>query len=187
MGFFMPEYCSGLHFLLQGIFLTRGSNLGLSHCRQILYRLSHQESPKGGEESLIVSDQVLYQQVVTSFEWPPSTFFSFNCPSPSSHRIYSFCFLRLYFSGFPGGSVVKNLPAKQQMRVWSLGGSGRSPGEGNGCSLHYSCLENPRHIWFKYGQRSLAVYSQWGHKRVWHDLETKQQQIKFLRLVSIHF
>ena len=28
-------------FLLQGIFLTQGSNLGLPHCRQTLYRLSH--------------------------------------------------------------------------------------------------------------------------------------------------
>ena len=33
------------YFLLQGIFLTQGSNLGLSHCRQILYCLSHQGSP----------------------------------------------------------------------------------------------------------------------------------------------
>ena len=32
------------HFLLQGIFLTQGSNPGLLHCRQILYHLSHQES-----------------------------------------------------------------------------------------------------------------------------------------------
>ena len=30
------------HFLLQRIFLTQGSNLGLVHCRQILYQLSHQ-------------------------------------------------------------------------------------------------------------------------------------------------
>ena len=30
------------HDLLQGIFLTQGSNLGLPHCRQILYHLSHQ-------------------------------------------------------------------------------------------------------------------------------------------------
>ena len=28
------------HFLLQGIFPTQGSNLGLLHCRQILYHLS---------------------------------------------------------------------------------------------------------------------------------------------------
>ena len=32
------------HFLLQGIFPTQGSNLGLPHCRQILYHLSHQGS-----------------------------------------------------------------------------------------------------------------------------------------------
>ena len=32
------------HFLLQGIFLAQGSNLGLLHCRLILYHLSHQES-----------------------------------------------------------------------------------------------------------------------------------------------
>ena len=36
----------GCHFLLQGIFLTQGSNLGLPHCRQTLYCLSHQESPE---------------------------------------------------------------------------------------------------------------------------------------------
>ena len=37
----------GCHFLLQGIFLTWGSNPGLPHCRQMLYCLSHQEIPKG--------------------------------------------------------------------------------------------------------------------------------------------
>ena len=31
----------GCHALLQGIFLTQGSNPGLLHCRQILYYLSH--------------------------------------------------------------------------------------------------------------------------------------------------
>ena len=34
----------GCHFLLQGIFPTQGSNPGLPHCRQTLYRLSHQGS-----------------------------------------------------------------------------------------------------------------------------------------------
>ena len=37
----------GCHFLLQGIFPTQGSNPGLPHCRQTLYRLSHQGSWKG--------------------------------------------------------------------------------------------------------------------------------------------
>ena len=36
----------GSLFFLQGIFPTQGSNPGLSHCRQILYQLSHQESPR---------------------------------------------------------------------------------------------------------------------------------------------
>ena len=31
--------------LLQGIFLTQGSNLGLPHCRRILYQLSHKRNP----------------------------------------------------------------------------------------------------------------------------------------------
>ena len=35
----------GSHSLLHGIFLTQGSNLGLLHCRQILYHLSLQGSP----------------------------------------------------------------------------------------------------------------------------------------------
>ena len=35
----------GCHAPLQGIFPSWGSNLGLPHCRQILYHLSHQGSP----------------------------------------------------------------------------------------------------------------------------------------------
>ena len=44
--------------------------------------------------------------------------------------------------GFPGGSVVKNLPANEG-DSGSIPGSGRSLGEGNDSSLQYSCLENP--------------------------------------------
>ena len=36
----------GCHFLLQGIFLTQGSNPGLLHCRQILYQLSYEGIPE---------------------------------------------------------------------------------------------------------------------------------------------
>ena len=38
--------------------------------------------------------------------------------------------------------MVKNPPAMQKIQVQSQG-SGRFPGEGNGYSLQYSCLENP--------------------------------------------
>ena len=34
----------GCHALLQGIFLTQGSNTGLLHCRQPPYQLNHQGS-----------------------------------------------------------------------------------------------------------------------------------------------
>ena len=43
--------------------------------------------------------------------------------------------------GFPGGSVGKE--SSCSAGDWgSIPGSGRSPGEGNGNPLHYSCLEN---------------------------------------------
>ena len=61
------------------------------------------------------------------------------------------------FWGFPGGSDGK----ESACNVGDLGlipELGRSPGEGNGNPLQYSCLENP------HGQRSLAGYKLWGHK-----------------------
>ena len=45
-------------------------------------------------------------------------------------------------SGFPGGSEVK-ASACNVGDPGSIPGSGRSPGEGNGNPLQYSCLENP--------------------------------------------
>ena len=40
---------AGCHFLLQGIFPTKESNLGLPPCGQMLYRLSHKGIAKGGK------------------------------------------------------------------------------------------------------------------------------------------
>ena len=53
---------------------------------------------------------------------------------------------------------------EMQETVDSIPRLGRSPGEGNGYPLQYSCLE------------SLVGYSSWGHRRVRHNLVTKQQQ-----------
>ena len=66
--------------------------------------------------------------------------------------------------------VVKNLPtsARDLRDAGLIPGSGRSPGEGNGNPLQYSCLENP------HGQRRLAGYRPWGRKEpntteaTWH-------------------
>ena len=41
---------------------------------------------------------------------------------------------------FPGGLMVENPLAKQEMQISSLG---KIPGEVNGNSLQYSCLGNP--------------------------------------------
>ena len=67
--------------------------------------------------------------------------------------------------GFPGGSVVKNLPANAD--VCLIPGSGR---------FLRRRKEQPIPIFLSgksHGYRSLVGYSPWGHKRVGHDLVTK--------------
>ena len=61
---------------------------------------------------------------------------------------------------FPGGSVVKNLPANARdiRDAGLITGSGRSPGGGHGKPLQYSSLENP------HGQGNLVGYNPWGCK-----------------------
>ena len=59
--------------------------------------------------------------------------------------------------GFPGGSDGKE-SACYAGDLGSIPGLRRSPGEGNGNPLQYSCLENP------HGQRILVGYSPQGHK-----------------------
>ena len=49
--------------LHQGIFPTQGSNPGLPHCRQILYQLSHQGSPR-----ILVGSLSLLQGIVPTQE-----------------------------------------------------------------------------------------------------------------------
>ena len=65
--------------------------------------------------------------------------------------------------------MVKKLPASAG-DMGSIPGMGRFPGEGNGNPLQFSCLESLT------DRRSMVGYSPWGHKRVEHDLEAKQQQ-----------
>ena len=63
-------------------------------------------------------------------------------------------------SGFPDGSVVKNLSANagDARDAGLIPEWGRFPGGGSGNPLQYSCLENP------HGQRSLVGYSPRGCK-----------------------
>ena len=75
----------------------------------------------------------------------------FNAQTPSLSPYYAFtrlfdkyllraCKVRVW--GFPGGSVVMN-PFANAGDLGSILGLGRSPGEGSGNPLQYSCLENP--------------------------------------------
>ena len=48
----------------------------------------------------------------------------------------------IHLKGFPGGSVLKDPPANDEMQVPSLD-LGRFPRGGNGNPLQYSCLGNP--------------------------------------------
>ena len=72
--------------------------------------------------------------------------------------------------GFPGGAVVKNLPANagNTRDGGSIPGPGRSPGGGNGKPLQYSCLEDP----MDRGAWRAAVP---GVTRLKQDLATKPQ------------
>ena len=53
--------------------------------------------------------------------------------------------ITMYKMGFQGGAVVKNPPANtgDARDMGLIPGSRRSPGEGNGNPLQYSCLEIP--------------------------------------------
>ena len=63
------------------------------------------------------------------------------------------------FLGFPGGSDNEE-SAFNGGDLGLIPGLGRSPGEGKGYPLQYSCLEN------LHGQRSLVGYSPWGCKEL---------------------
>ena len=66
-------------------------------------------------------------------------FFDSSCP-------FNYCLFLLFLEELP---ALFNLLLCLQASAWNAGdpgsipGSGRSPGEGNGNPLQYSCLENP--------------------------------------------
>ena len=79
----------------------------------------------------------------------PSCNFSFlRLFYPSKYKVLpttqdEFYSCLIIHKGLPGGAVVKNLPAMQEIQdVGSIPGSGRSPGVGSSNPLQYSCLEN---------------------------------------------
>ena len=169
----------GSHFLLQGIFLTQGSNLGLLYCRQILPCLSHQGRPEKLEAAFF-----------GSWPFPPSskhiisisafaiasTFFSdlwllwayLDNPGLFSHfkilnQICLWCLLP--YRGFPGSSEDKvsacnagdpgSIPGSERWHPWRR-------------KWHPTTVLLPGK---SHGRRSLVSYSPWGCK----ELDTTEQ------------
>ena len=96
MGFPRQEYRSGLPFPFSGgIFPTQGSNPDLPHCKQVLYQLSYQGSPR----DILYLHKFLYTHFKT--------------------LQYS-----IWYTGFPGISVVKSHMPMQETQVQSLGTEG---------------------------------------------------------------
>ena len=73
--------------------------------------------------------------------------------------IETFCLSVCIPMGFSGSSAGKQ-SACNAGDLSSIPWLGRSPGEGHGSPLQYSCLEHP------HGQRSLVGYSPWDHKEL---------------------
>ena len=89
MVFSRQEYWSELPFPSPEIFLTQGLNMGLLNCRQVLYHMSHQESPPNSKSYhyyqyhkshyLPISEHLLFawQRIAKGFFFKTSSFFIF--------------------------------------------------------------------------------------------------------------
>ena len=112
------------HFLLQDIFPTQGSNLGLMHCRQILYHMSHHRSLN----KAIQFSSVQFSHSVVSYSlwphesqhaWPPS-------PSPTpgvhsdSHPSSQWCHPAISSSVIRFSSCPQSLPASESFPMSQL-------------------------------------------------------------------
>ena len=92
------------------------------------------------------------------------------------HELFLTC--SFHSTGFLGGAVVKNLPANAGDTGvgYSILGLGRSPGEGNGNPLQYSCLGNSmdRGAWWAtvYGtaNESNTTEQQARHSTQWYSV-----------------
>ena len=124
----------GCHFLLQGIFLTQGLNPGLPYCRQILYQLSHQGSPRilewvayafssgASRPRNLTGVSCSAGRFFTSWttrevSWVHYALFSIRRPSQISSTCPS---SKCACIPLVLAQLIKSLPAMQESWVWSL-------------------------------------------------------------------
>ena len=139
--------------LLQGIFLTQGLNPGLPHCSQILYQLSHKGSPRILEWVAYPFSRHLPDSGIelgspalrTELSGKPKTHSEVKLYSEEkyilkpSFTIYYIYIVTIYIEM----KIFHNCTNCIKYIMYYIPGLGRSPGEGDGIPLQFSCLENP--------------------------------------------
>ena len=81
---------------------------------------------------------------------------------------YNFFFL---IEVYPGGTMVKNPPvnAGDLRNMGLIPVSGRSPGQGHGNPLQYSCLENPMDRGVRQTTKNQTRLSDWAHTLIYNE------------------
>ena len=118
MEFSIPEYWSGEPLSSLRDLPNSGIEPRSPDCRRNLYQVNHKGSPRKRVGSLSLLQWIF--------------------PTQESNWGLPYCRQILYQSGKPDGKES----TCNEGDPGSIPGSGRSPGEGNGNSLQYSCLEN---------------------------------------------
>ena len=113
----------GCHALLQGIFPTQGSNSGFLHCRQILYHLSHQGSPKVN----VITSNLRYCRETASLK-----FYIQQKSFKNEEKISIFSDFKKCWEDSSLAGLHKD--------KWTGNPLGFSQGRFESCLLHLSCL-----------------------------------------------
>ena len=99
---------------------------------------------------------------------------------------------QIFHTAFPGSSVVKNLPASAGATedTRSVPGSGRSPGEGDGNPVQYSCQDNPmdRGAWLATVHWVWRVRQDWARARAHtHTLSLQEAERMWVQRETVCF
>ena len=146
----------GSHSFLQEIFPTQGSNLGLLHCRQIVYHLSHQGRPSASEGSQCMPSPNMplwhknYFELKAFEKTPGSISSSWSQWNSIPYALW----------GFPGDAIGKEsaCQCRRHKRRRFVAWIGKIPWRSKWQSTP-AFLPGGVH-----GQRSLAGYNPWGLK-----------------------
>ena len=112
--------------------------MGLHHKWGSFYFLTFLVSPFKEQENIENSCYVFFSEPYWYID------FKYTMQYIPVQQVYRqlFLYVSILHLGFPGGSLVNNLPVNAG-DAGSIPGLGRFPGEGNGNPLRYSCLGSP--------------------------------------------